>query len=94
MSSYAPLSHWTSSNPQSADQKESWYNAPGGNVYELNNHVSVPQGPAFGPKASIFSKHKLTTKQGVFIGVGLVALIGLVVLLMRNKTKASIPTFF
>jgi hypothetical protein len=94
MSSYAPLSHWTSqTNPA---QKESWYNMPGTSPYELNTHVSTPQGPTFGPKASIFHMHKLSTKQGVFIGIGVVALACLVVLLMHHQSsaKASIPTFY
>jgi hypothetical protein len=92
MSSYAPLSHWTSqTNPA---QKESWYNMPGTSPYELNTHVSTPQGPTFGPKASLFSKHTLSTKQGVFAGIGIIALVCLVALLMRQRTKNSIPTFY
>jgi hypothetical protein len=76
-------------------QRESWYNMPGTSPYELNNNVSVPQGPSWGPKASIFSKHKLTTKQGVFIGAGILIVVLLaIVLISRQRAARAVPTFY
>lgn len=77
MSSYQSLASWT--NPPT---RETWYNRPGTSPYELNMNVSVEQGPAWGPKGSVYRKElSKKAKTVLSISISAVALILFLLLL-------------
>jgi len=86
MDPYKTLGHWNSSS------REGWYNTPGTSPYELNTHVSVGQGPSWGPKGRIgyhqsIYKQKLSKgeKVGICVGIGVILVFLLWYFLMYKK---------
>lgn len=86
---YEPVSNWPTSSrarAQPSKTQEGWYNMPGTSSHELNMNVSSSQGPAYGPKARVSMSQKLSTKQGIFLGTGIVGLL-VVIFLIHRKMK-------
>jgi hypothetical protein len=93
---YESVLTWPTSRRSKAEPtktREQWYNMPGTSAHELNMNVSTSQGPAYGPKARLSMSQKLTTKQGVFLGVGLIILLIILFFLYRG-TKHHYGSYY
>lgn len=81
---HEPVANWPTSSRAKAELSkthEGWYNMPGTSPHELNMNVTLPKG-------RLSASQKLSTKQGVFLGIGVVALVSILFLLyhkMRNQ---------
>lgn len=83
--SYKPLSYWAQNETA---ERENWYASPGGtSLYELNTNVSIPSGPSWGPKARLFSQQKLSSKQYVVMGIGIIVLLCFLLVIFHQLKK-------
>lgn len=88
--SYEPASQWSMPIRQNVEPfrtHEGWYNMPGTSGHELNTNVSGAQGPHFGPKGRVSMSQKLSSKQGVYLGIGLVVLLIILFLLYHGVKR-------
>jgi len=87
--SYEPVSQWSTSTRSNEPFKtqEGWYNMPATSPHELNSHVSNAQGHVFGPRARVSMSQKLSSKQGVYVGIGVVGLLIVIFLIYHGMKK-------
>lgn len=83
--SYEPVTQWSTSKQMKT--QEGWYNMPGTSVHELNMNVSNAQGPHFGPKGRVSASQKLSSKQGMFLGFGLIVLLIILFLVYHGMKR-------